>query len=71
MKDGKVYQNILRLIGEKGGLTFIQFDPPKYSLEQAAQVAKPAERAGTAAFAVGGLVGAPGEPLAPAVKALH
>ncbi|MBI4053676.1 MAG: geranylgeranylglyceryl/heptaprenylglyceryl phosphate synthase [Candidatus Diapherotrites archaeon] len=70
MKDGKVYQNILRLIGEKGGLAFIQFDPPKYSLEQAAQVAKAAERAGIDAFAVGGSVGAQGELLDKSIIAL-
>jgi len=70
LNDGKVYKQILKLIAEKGGLTFIQFDPPKYSLEQAAEVAKAAERAGVDAFAVGGSVGAQGELLDRSIRAL-
>ena len=68
--EGKPYKKILSLIEKKKGLVFIQFDPPKYSVEQAEEIAKIAEKAGIDAFAVGGSVSAQGEILDSTIKAL-
>ncbi len=70
MSDRKVYSNILKLIDEKNGLVFLQFDPPKHSVETAKLVAKAAEKAGIDAFAVGGSVSAQGKILDDCIGAL-
>ncbi len=59
--NGKVHKQILKLIGEKGGLTFMVIDPPNQTPEVAGKLAKAAQNAGIDAIAVGGSVGAQGE----------
>ena len=70
MAEGKIYQKILKLIDERGGLTFMQLDPPRYTPEQVAKLARAADENGLDAFAVGGSVGAQGEILDSTVKAI-
>jgi heptaprenylglyceryl phosphate synthase len=61
MLDGKTYKKILRLIADKGGLTFMQLDPPNFSPPECGKMATIAEDNGLDAFAVGGSVGAQGK----------
>src|SRR3989344_5118858 len=61
MKDGKVYQRILKEISQLGGLVFLVVDPPNQEPSIAGKLAKVAEEAGVNAIAVGGSVGAQGE----------
>ena len=61
LQDGKTYKKILAGIQEKGGLTFMQLDPPNYTPELSGKIAKVAEENGLDAFAVGGSVGAQGQ----------
>ena len=68
MQEGKTYAKILQLIGQNGGLTFMQLDPPNYSPELSGQIAKIAEENGLDAFAVGGSVGAQGNLLDETIK---
>ena len=67
---GKVYGKILDGIENGGALTFMQLDPPKYSPEACAKLAKVAESSGLDAFAVGGSVGAQGALLDECIKAI-
>src|SRR3989344_5506142 len=60
-QKGNVYRKILKLIEEKGGLSFVVIDPPNQSPELAGKLAKIAHGAGIDAIAVGGSVGAQGE----------
>jgi phosphoglycerol geranylgeranyltransferase len=57
---GKTYNRILSMIEERKGLVFLVLDPPNQSPETAGQLAKIAEKAGVAAIAVGGSIGAQG-----------
>ncbi len=57
---GKTYKRILSMIEERKGLVFLVLDPPNQSPETAGQLAKVAEKAGVAAIAVGGSIGAQG-----------
>jgi len=57
---GKTYKRILLMIEERKGLVFLVLDPPNQSPETAGQLAKVAEKAGVAAIAVGGSIGAQG-----------
>ena len=57
---GKTYSQILSMIKERKGLIFLVLDPPNQSPEIAGQLAKIAEKAGVAAIAVGGSIGAQG-----------
>ncbi len=59
--DKGIYKKILKLIQEKGTLTFMQIDPPNYNPEQIPKIAKIAADNGISAFAVGGSVGAQGK----------
>lgn len=68
MKEGKVYRGILEKIEAKGGLTFMQLDPPNYSGGMCGEIAKVAEENGLDAFAVGGSVGAQGKALNESLK---
>ena len=61
MQAGKVYKQLLKLIEEKGGLSFVVIDPPNQAPELAGKLAKIAQSAGIDAIAVGGSVGAQGE----------
>jgi phosphoglycerol geranylgeranyltransferase len=70
MQEGKIYKKLMSEISKQGALAFIQFDPPKYTKESAARLAKMAEAAGVDAFAVGGSVGAQGEILDSSIKTL-
>ncbi len=70
MKEGKVYSQILKLIEERGALTFMQLDPPRHRPENVAKLAPLAEENGLDAFAVGGSIGAQGEILDSAIKAI-
>ncbi len=64
---GKTFKWMIKKIEEEGGLTFMQLDPPNYSKEQVAMIAKIAEKSGLDAFAVGGSVGAQGPVLDQAI----
>ncbi len=66
---GKVYRWILKEIKERP-LVFQQVDPPELKAEEISKIAKIAEEAGLAAFAVGGSVGAQGELLDNTIKIL-
>jgi phosphoglycerol geranylgeranyltransferase len=68
MQEGKTYKKILSLIGEKGGLTFMQIDPPNYEPGVSGNIAKTAEENGIDAFAVGGSVNAQGKQLNEVLK---
>jgi len=65
---GKTYQKILKEIEEKKGLVFLVIDPPDQSPEEAGIIAGLAEKAGIAAFAVGGSIGAQGSTLDKTIK---
>jgi len=56
---GKTYSKILEL-SKKKGLIFLVLDPPNQSPETAGKLAVAAEKAGVAAIAVGGSIGAQG-----------
>ncbi|MCX6798594.1 MAG: geranylgeranylglyceryl/heptaprenylglyceryl phosphate synthase [Candidatus Diapherotrites archaeon] len=68
MQDGKTYKKILSLIAEKGGLTFMQLDPPNYKSGVVGKIARIAEENGLDAFAVGGSVNAQGKQLNEVLK---
>lgn len=68
MKEGKIYKKILEGISEKGGLTFMQLDPPNYEPGQCGKIARIAEENGLDAFAVGGSLGAQGKALNESLK---
>lgn len=68
MADGKIYNWILKKLEEEKGLTFMQLDPPNYSIEEAGEVARVAEENGIDALAVGGSVGAQGKQLNEVLK---
>jgi len=68
MKEGKVYSGILEKIEAKGGLTFMQLDPPNYGQGMCGEIARIAEENGLDAFAVGGSVGAQGKALNESLK---
>ncbi|MBN1941063.1 MAG: geranylgeranylglyceryl/heptaprenylglyceryl phosphate synthase [Candidatus Diapherotrites archaeon] len=57
---GKTYNAILEKISQKKGLIFLVLDPPNQSPAKAGELAKIAEKAGVAAIAVGGSIGAQG-----------
>ncbi|MDD5148116.1 MAG: geranylgeranylglyceryl/heptaprenylglyceryl phosphate synthase [Candidatus ainarchaeum sp.] len=57
---GKTYQKVLSMIEQRKGLVFLVLDPPNQSPETSGQLAKVAEKAGVAAIAVGGSIGAQG-----------
>jgi phosphoglycerol geranylgeranyltransferase len=67
-KFPKVYAHVLDSIASKGGLTFMQLDPPNYTPELSGKIAKIASENGLDAFAVGGSVGAQGELLDQTIK---
>ncbi len=65
---GKTYKHILKQIEERKGLVFLVIDPPDQTPEESGILAKLAEQAGVAAFAVGGSVGAQGSTLDKTIK---
>ena len=68
-KFSQVYERaIMEGIRSKGGLTFMQLDPPNYTPELSGKIAKIATENGLDAFAVGGSVGAQGEILDQTIK---
>jgi len=68
LQEGKIYKKILEKIGEEGGLTFMQIDPPNYEPGQCGEIARIAEENGLDAFAVGGSLGAQGKALNESLK---
>ena len=70
MNGGKVYKKILEKIETRGGLTFMQLDPPNYEPGTCGEIARTAEENGLDAFAVGGSVGAQGKALNESLKAI-
>ncbi len=71
MREGKIYKKILKGIEEKGGLTFMQLDPPNYEPGTCGEIARIAEENGLDAFAVGGSVGAQGKALNESLKEIR
>ncbi len=65
-----MYRYILERITDEGGLVFVVIDPPDYTEKKARLVARISERAGVAAFAVGGSLGAQGKVLDDTVTVL-
>jgi len=70
MDEGKTYKKVLKLLAERGALTFMQLDPPRYTPALSAKIATLAEENGVSALAVGGSVGAQGQLLEDTLSAI-